>query len=100
MPEVGDQKACEHGFPDSDIIGGSKHDGFVDSEQEIQVAQLSQGDMCAEWNRQGGSRRLVRKFEVGFGEAKGIVGTQETEEGFYVKEENLVESRDDIHGSK
>ena len=93
VPQVCDQKPSQHCLPDAEFFRCSEDEGFVDSEEQVQIAQLPQYDLSSEWYDTNWGRRAVGEVKVGFRMAEGIKGSQEAEKGLNVQQEDSVIQR-------
>ncbi|THV43761.1 hypothetical protein BGAL_0949g00010, partial [Botrytis galanthina] len=54
MTEIRDEQTEQEDFPDAEIRGAAENEGFVESEQEIEVCELGERDVGGEGDVVGG----------------------------------------------
>lgn len=64
VADVCNKEANQHSSPYLQVVGCAQDEGFVDSEEEVEVSELSEDDLCSDWNEGRGCGGTICKFKI------------------------------------
>lgn len=93
MAKVGNKQAEEQRPPHADVARRAENQGFVESEEKVQIGKLGQHHSCGEGYIRRWSRSGMGKVKIGSRLVMGVVGASDGRKGLDPEKEKTIDER-------